>query len=168
MNKSDIFEHLVLWPYRSLSRLGFILLMSFLALVLSVIGLSFFLVGAWPVVGFLGLEFLIVFLAFKLNYKAAKHHESIKTTGENLFLEQFTPDGKKTYTKFPIGWIRVQLSPVQNSHSSNNNEKKILLSSHGQHAEVGAFLHPSERPEIFNEIENMVDRSRNKPEKSTD
>ena len=34
-------------------------------------GMVFFIAGAWPVVGFLGLDVLLVYWAFRVNYRAA-------------------------------------------------------------------------------------------------
>ncbi len=48
-----------LFPHRSLPRLGFWLVMATLAAGSFAVGLGFFLAGAWPVVGFLGLDVLL-------------------------------------------------------------------------------------------------------------
>ena len=73
-------EQMTIWPHRSLSPKGFGIVMGVLAGFLFLIGLGFFLAGAWPVIGFLGLELLVVWGAFKLNYRAARHRETIHTT----------------------------------------------------------------------------------------
>ena len=87
--------------------------MGVLAGFLFLIGLGFFLAGAWPVIGFLGLELLVVWGAFKLNYRAARHRETIHTTTEELMVESQTPAGKRAQKSFPIGWLRVSLSPSE-------------------------------------------------------
>ena len=66
-----------LWPYRSLSLQGFRILMAVLASLMSLIGLGFYLIGAWPVVGFLGLEIFIVWYAFKWNYRSGQLVETV-------------------------------------------------------------------------------------------
>ena len=65
----------VLTPYRSLSPKGFFFLMVAVCGVSFAAGLAFLLAGAWPVIGFLGLDVLIIYWAFRLNYRAAKVHE---------------------------------------------------------------------------------------------
>src|SRR5690606_40066821 len=57
-----LFEAL-LTPHRSLSPRGFVILMSAIASVAFLAGLTFFLLGAWPVIGFMGLEVLLVWVA---------------------------------------------------------------------------------------------------------
>merc|ERR1711965_88786 len=73
-------ECLSIWPYRSLSARGFMLVMAALGSLAFCIGLGFFLLGAWPVVGFLGLEILVVWVAFKMNYRAAKRRQNLTAT----------------------------------------------------------------------------------------
>ena len=65
----------VLTPYRSLSRRGFILVMSLIAAINLVVGGMFYAIGAWPVVGFLGLDVLLVYWAFRVNYRSAAAFE---------------------------------------------------------------------------------------------
>lgn len=60
----------VLTPHRSLSPRGFLILMSVLATVSFATGLLFASIGAWPVLGFFGLDVGIIYLAFRLNYRA--------------------------------------------------------------------------------------------------
>ena len=75
--KSQPLERLTIWPHRSLSPKGFAIVIGVLAGLLFTIGLGFFLAGAWPVIGFLGLELLVVWGAFKLNYRAANVRETL-------------------------------------------------------------------------------------------
>ena len=62
--------------------------------------------GAWPVIRFLEPELLVVWGAFKLNYRAARHRETIHTTTEELMVESQTPQNQ-LQKSFPIGWLRV-------------------------------------------------------------
>ena len=47
----------MLVPHRSLGRRGFLLLMAIIAALCFAIGVFFFMLGAWPVLGFVGLDF---------------------------------------------------------------------------------------------------------------
>ena len=93
-------EQITIWPHRSLSPRGFAIVMGVLAGLLFLIGLGFFLAGAWPVIGFLGLELLVVWGAFKLNYRAARHRETIQTTTEEMMVESQNPAGKQAQKSF--------------------------------------------------------------------
>ena len=49
-----------LTPHRSLNRTGFLVLMAFLVAVSFAAGVAFLLMGAWPVLGFFGLDVLVI------------------------------------------------------------------------------------------------------------
>jgi uncharacterized membrane protein len=131
-----------------------------LAGLLSTIGIGFFLAGAWPVIGFLGLELLVVWGAFKLNYRAAKVRETIENTTESLKLEHTDEHGNSTLSEFPIGWLRVHLSPSVAPEISARYRQRVILSSHGRETEIGAFLHPIEKAKLGREVDGMISRSR--------
>ncbi len=61
----------VLQPNTSLKPRGFLLLMIAIATVSGVAGIAFMLVGAWPVLGFFGLDLALIYFAFKANYRWA-------------------------------------------------------------------------------------------------
>jgi uncharacterized membrane protein len=166
-SKSQPLERLTIWPYRSLSRKGFAILITVLFGLLSTIGVGFFLAGAWPVIGFLGLELLVVWGAFNLNYRAAKVRETIETNTETLKIEHTDERGKSATTEFPIGWLQVRLSPPTEPDVSARNRQRVILSSHGRKREVGAFLHPAEKAKLSREVDGMVNRSRAARDKGT-
>ena len=85
---------IVLWPHRSLSRRGFKILMLVLAGPMFCIGLGFFLAGAWPVIGFLGLEIFVVWLAFRMNFRAARQRETLRANPQTFALNAQTPAAK--------------------------------------------------------------------------
>ena len=60
----------VLYPNRSLDQFGFHLLMAAIVLVSAGIGAAFVIAGAWPVTGFLGLDVVLLYLAFPLELSA--------------------------------------------------------------------------------------------------
>ena len=70
----------VLTPHRSLSRKGFLILMTVLGLISFATGTVFLLAGAWPVFGFCGLEVLLIYFAFRMSYRRAKAYEQVTVT----------------------------------------------------------------------------------------
>src|SRR5258705_8068255 len=66
-----------LTPHRSLNRTGFLVLMAFLSTVSFAAGLAFLLMGAWPVLGFFGLDVLAIYWAFRVNFRRARATEEI-------------------------------------------------------------------------------------------
>src|ERR1700754_4032619 len=77
-----LFERLS--PHRSLSPKGFAIVMGILGFASFVLGVAFLLMGAWPVFGFLGLDVLLVYVAFRANFRAARAFEEILVTPVRL------------------------------------------------------------------------------------
>src|SRR3954466_11462955 len=73
-----------LTPHRSLNRTGFLAVMLFLSAVSFVTGLVFLMMGAAPGFGFFGLDVLVIWWAFKANFRAAGHGEEIVVTPSEL------------------------------------------------------------------------------------
>src|SRR5260221_11734521 len=83
----------VLTPYRSLSPAGFNAVMAIFIAGSFSIGLAFWLIGAWPVVGFCGLDIALLQLAFRLNYRSARMAEEIRLTPEVFSGRKITAGG---------------------------------------------------------------------------
>ena len=70
----------LLTPHRSLNRTGFVLVMAFLSVISFAAGVAFLLMGAWPVFGFFGLDVLVIYWAFRVNFRRAAATEEITVT----------------------------------------------------------------------------------------
>ena len=90
----------VLVPHRSLSPTGFLILMSLLGGVSFVAGMAFLLAGAWPVFGFFGLDVLVVYIAFKLNYRAGRRYETVEVDPAALTVTRVEPSGRAQAFRF--------------------------------------------------------------------
>jgi uncharacterized membrane protein len=132
----------VLSPYRSLSRTGFIVLMSAIGLVGFVTGMAFLMIGAWPVLGFFGLDVALIWLAFKLNYRSGRQTETIEIDDGRLTLTRVDPWGRARVTELPATWIDVRL------RESHDGRTAIALATHGREHFFGGFLTDDERREL--------------------
>src|SRR6478672_4634901 len=74
----------IITPHRSLSRRGFLLVMTLIGGLSFIGGMFFFLLGAWPVVGFLGFDVVLVYWAFRVNFRAAAAFEEVVVTPSEL------------------------------------------------------------------------------------
>src|SRR6266700_7694041 len=84
----------VLTPHRSLGAVGFLVLMSLLSAVSFAAGLVFYLIGAWPIVGFLGLDVLLVYVAFRVSFHRTRAFETLRLTERALVVERIAPGGQ--------------------------------------------------------------------------
>jgi uncharacterized membrane protein len=146
----------VLYPNRSLGRFGFHLLMAAIVLVSAAIGAAFVLAGAWPVTGFLGADVLLLYLAFRWNYRQGRRAEFIRLDGAELVVRRVEPSGCRREWRFDPHWVRVTVDPA--SH-------QLTLSSHGRSLAVAAFLRPEERVELAGALRAALAAHRETPER---
>ena len=132
----------VLYPNRSLGPAGFHLLMAAIVLVSGAIGAGFVLAGAWPVTGFLGLDVLLLYLAFRWDYRQARRVEFIRLDQDGLSVRRVGPDGQAREWRLEPYWVRVALDDPARGGG------QLVLSSHGDRLVIGAFLTAAERLEV--------------------
>jgi len=65
----------IITPHRSLGPRGFLIFMLCLGGLSFIAGVIFVSLGAWPVFGFFGLDVLLVYFAFRANYRSARAYE---------------------------------------------------------------------------------------------
>ena len=132
----------ILEPHRSLSRHGFVLLMAAVAIVGFVAGGAFMLMGAWPVMGLFGLDILLIYVAFKINYRGAQMYETVRLTEGALLVVRVNSSGQIQTWRFQPYWLRVDMD------NPAGNDSTLMLSSHGRSLIIGSFLSPDERLEF--------------------
>jgi uncharacterized membrane protein len=130
----------LLTPHRSLNRTGFLVLMGFLTLVSFTAGLAFLLMGAWPVFGFFGLDVLVVYWAFRVNFRRATATEQISMTPSELRVRRVSHRGHVVEWVLNPLWVRLD----QKTHAEFGIEKLYLV-SRGRHISVASFLGPDEK-----------------------
>src|SRR5690606_4697553 len=85
------FFQALLMPHRSLGRTGFLVVMSILGFASLVTGGFFLMHGAWPIFGFFGLDLLLIYIAFRLNYRAARAREEVSLSRTSLDILKTAP-----------------------------------------------------------------------------
>jgi uncharacterized membrane protein len=130
----------LLTPHRSLSRTGFLVLMAFLSVVSFAAGLAFLLMGAWPVFGFFGLDVVVVYWAFRINFRHAKATEEISITPSELRVRRVSHRGHVVEWVLNPLWVRLD----QKTHAEFGIEKLYLV-SRGRRVSVASFLGADEK-----------------------
>ena len=136
-----VFER-VLLPHRSMPPAAFHVLMLLLGLISLVMGLGFFLLGAWPICGFFGLDVAAVYVAFRLSYRSARQREILRLAGDDFTVERVDIYGERRRWRFQPFWLRVVLE--ERPDASN----RLLLASHGRSLVIGDFLGAPMRREL--------------------
>jgi len=140
----------VLTPHRSLSPRGFLILMSFVGVVSFFAGVSFLYVGAWPVMGFFGLDALMIYGAFKLNYRAGRRFEVVEVTPDDLKIIRVHPNGRREEIALNPYWARPHLAERE------DGANRLYLRSHGRHYTVGSFLTDDERRDLADALDRAL------------
>lgn len=134
------FFRALLTPHRSLGSAGFLALMGALGLIWLMTGLVFLRLGAWPVLGFMGLELALIFAAFCLNYRAALAHEEVTVSRTALDIRKVAPSGRTEEHRFNPFWTRFEVARHAEAGITG-----MAVAGEGRRVAIGAFLPPDDR-----------------------
>jgi uncharacterized membrane protein len=134
------FFRALLTPHRSLGRTGFAVLMGALLFGWIVTGAIFLSYGAWPVFGFFGLDVLGVYIAFRVNYRAARAREEVSVSRTALDIRKVAPSGKSEAHHFNPFWVRLSVA-----RHDEIGVTRMAVEAQGQSVTVGGFLNPDDR-----------------------
>jgi uncharacterized membrane protein len=141
-----------LTPHRSLSREGFVALMIVMVGINLAGGLLFLVAGAWPITGFMGLDVLLVWWAFRANFADGRRAERIVVQDDLVTLQRISPAGHRETLEFNRRWLRVELE----FDEAREIVGRLLLSYRGALTEVGSFLGADERKSLSKELRQAL------------
>ena len=148
----------LLTPHRSLGGVGFLVLMTVVSVVSFAGGVAFYLIGAWPVGGFFGLDAVLIYWAFRVNYRAAQAFEEVSVTASELRVRKVTHKGKVSE------W---SLNPVWTSLERDANEEfglmQLFLVSRGRKLPVASFLGPTEKESFAKALAAAINEAKRGP-----
>jgi uncharacterized membrane protein len=130
----------LLTPHRSLNHTGFMLVMAFVTVISFAAGVAFWMMGAWPVFGFFGLDVLAIYVAFKINFRRARASEEISVTPSELRVRRTSHRGH--VVEWVLNPLWVQLDQI--AHEEFGIERLYLV-SRGRRVSIGSFLGPDEK-----------------------
>lgn len=105
-------------------------------------GLFFFMLGAWPVLGFFGLDVALIYFAFRLNFRALRVYETVDLTADALTVTRVAPSGKAQSWNFNPYWVRVSVQP------RHGRSSELSIGSHGRRLVFASFLTDGERDDF--------------------
>jgi len=145
----------VLLPHRSLPSRNFHLLMGLLGAISFAAGVGFVSIGAWPVIGFFGIDVALVYFAFRLNYRSARQSETLRLAEDAFTVERISVRGERRRWQFQPFWLRVIFE--ERPDTSN----RLMIASHGRALVIGDFVPPAIRRELAVTIREALARWRN-------
>ena len=99
----------VITPRRSLSRRGFIVLISILTAINTMTAVLFVALHAAPVTIFLGLDVIAIIVALATSRRASRNRERIQVTARKVSVFVESPRGARTVWQSPTAFTRVLL-----------------------------------------------------------
>lgn len=145
-------------PHRSLGNVGFLVLMIAFGGVSFITGIAFLLMGAWPVFGFFGLDALLLYWAFKLNYRHASAYEEVTVTPAALTVRKVSHRGR--VREWVLNPLWVKLDKVV--HEEFGIERLFLV-SRGAHLAIANFLSPGEKASFAKALGQAIGEAKRGP-----
>jgi uncharacterized membrane protein len=140
----------LLYPRRSLSERGFLILTIGTAVFGAAYGAMFLVMGAWPIFGYLGAEWLLFWWLLRTHFRGDRRAERIRLYRDRLVLQQIDAKGRTAETRFEPYWLRVVLA------ERGFENPALLLRSHGTSVEIGTFLGAQERRDFAVELDLVL------------
>lgn len=141
-------------PNRSLPNPGFNVLMGVLVGASFFTGIAFVSMGAWPVIGFFGLDVFLVWAAFRLSYRSGRLREYVRVAADGVDVTRVAPSGAVRRWRVPPQLARV----VVDRPMKHEGQVKLVIS--GKALILGTFLSPPERLEFGNALQTAFDSAR--------
>jgi uncharacterized membrane protein len=149
-------------PHRSLDGAGFLAVMLVLGGASFVLGLIFLLSGAWPIIGFLGLVVLLVYVAFAVNFRRAAACEQVWVTPSTLNVRRISHKGELAeFTLNPL-WVRLhrEVDP-------DFGTRRLILVSRGKSHPIAQYLSPEEKDSFADALSAAIGEAKRGPTRTT-
>lgn len=139
INDAPVFRAL-LTPHRSLGRGGFIVLMAMTSALLLAHTVVFVAAGAWPIVAFFGLDIVLLYGAFWLNYRSGRASEEVSVSRTRLSIRKRAPSGRVAEDNYNPFWTRFAVA-----RHDEIGITRMQVIGEGRKTDIGSFLNPDDR-----------------------
>jgi uncharacterized membrane protein len=145
-----------LTPHRSLTRRGYRYVIALACVMASIPGIIFFSMGAWPIVGFLGVDLLAIGWALAASMRASKQFEVITLWPDELEVKQVTASGKTELSRFNPFFVKLVID-----RDFNERITALHLRSRDRDLLIGAFLSPDDKTSFARVFGAALKKARN-------
>ena len=146
---------LEIWPYRSLPKLGFVVVISLAALLLALP--AFALLGTivlWGLLPFMAIAVAGLWFGLQKSYRDGELLEELSITGDEIALTRHQAKKPTLNWSCNTYWASVHLhedkGPVPDYVTLKGNNREV---------EVGAFLSQDERRKLYSELRSELARA---------
>jgi uncharacterized membrane protein len=144
----------VLEPPRSLTTRGLNRVMLILGAFSAVFSLGFLLVGAWPVVGFLGAEILVLWLVFQWSFRAQTARTYVRVTADEVDVRKVDGWGRERRASMASHFARVEFDRTATGPNA------LRLATSRTAYPLGEFLTPRERETFARRLMQAISDAR--------
>lgn len=140
-------------PHRSLGQDGFRIMMTLCAVVAAIASVRLISLGFWPVSGFLGLDLLGLYVAFRISYRRGRSSEEVVLTPLQLMFRRVSHRGVAREWKLNPLWTRL--------HREMHEEfglQRLALVSGPERLVIAGDLSPGEREHFADEFGQALAR----------
>ncbi len=114
-------------------------------------GVIFLSRGAWPVFGFFGLDVLLVYVCFRLNYRAARAREEVSVSRTSIDIKKTAPSGRRQAHHFNPFWAKFSVARHDEIGITG-----MTVEGQGQTVPIGSFLNPDDRESFARAFGNAL------------
>lgn len=145
-------------PHRSLGPRGVAIVLAAFGTLSAVISVPFFIIGAWPVVGFLGLDVLALWIAFRLSFAQARAAEQVVLTYVELVIRKASPRGLAREWRFNPLWVRLETES-----DADFGMTRLAVAARGSRLDLADALSPAERADFADSLGRALATARSGP-----
>ena len=132
-------------------------ILSLFGCVCVLVGVTFALIGAQPVLGCMGIEIILLFAVYRFCVRNSRMAEQIILSGHSLLFRRIDRYGNISITNLEPLWLRVEIGRAKGVF------RHIILASKGRAYNVGVFLTPEEKVVLLNTLQRALRKLRTEP-----
>lgn len=143
-------------PHRAMGPAGIRNVIIFTALMISIPGIFFYSIGAWPIIGLLGVDLIAITWAMTASFKSGDAYEQVTLWPDNLEIRHVTSKGRERHHHFNPFWVRLDVT-----RDLENRVTRIALKNRKDRLEIGAFLTPDDKQRFARSFGQALSKTRN-------
>ena len=150
-----IYMDRVIAPHRSLTPQGATVLLAVVMAFNALVAIVLLVLGAPPVLPFLGLDVLALWLALRASDRAARRTERVRVTAETVTVSHEDEKGARTIWTSPTAFTRVGVD------HPGEHETRVRLMIYRKRLTLARSLGPDERERFAGDLQAAIRAARN-------
>jgi len=127
-------------PHRAMNRQGIRRVIALTAVLAAIPGLAFYAMGAWPIMGLMGLDVLLLYWALTRSLKDGDAFEVVTLWPDHLDIRCVSARGRETVHSFNPFFVRLV---VERDHE--DRVTGLRIATREKQIEIGSFLNADDK-----------------------